>query len=91
MRCKGTGYEITAATTTREICQACHGAGTSFDFNNAKGYRSYGPRWPTMEASKVNERQVIHWTATDAAKAIPYPYKHPDLSIEYRKKLEEGK
>jgi hypothetical protein len=44
----------------------------SHDFNDAAGYRTFGPRWPLMEPSKGNQRQVVHWAATDEAKAMPY-------------------
>ena len=43
------------------------------DFTNAAGYRGFGPRWSLPEPSKGQERQVVHWCATDEAKALPNP------------------
>ena len=34
----------------------------------------FGPRWPLLDPSKGQERQVVHWTATTEAKALPNPF-----------------
>ena len=41
------------------------------DYTKSKNHLGFGPRFPAMEPSKANQRRIVHWTATDAAKAIP--------------------
>jgi hypothetical protein len=48
------------------------------DYTDSKHYRGFGPRWPAMEPSKGTQRRIVHWTATDEAKAIPNPYPRGD-------------
>lgn len=49
------------------------------DFTKAVGYRDFGPRYPLMEPSKGSQRKIVHWTATDEAKAIPNHHPRGDF------------